>query len=89
MSITGGLVLYVTIWFLCLFLMLPFGHRSQQDAGDVVPGTPAGAPHDPQLKRKAVWATLLATLIFAVIAWVILGDIITRDDMRNFNRPGV
>ena len=61
MSITGGIVLYATLWFLCLFLMLPIGHRSQDDAGDIVPGTHAGAPAEPRLKLKAIWATMLAT----------------------------
>ena len=44
MSITGGLVLYATLWFLVMFLLLPIGHQSQEEAGQVVPGTPVGAP---------------------------------------------
>ena len=89
MSITGGIVLYATLWFLCLFLMLPIGHRSQDDAGDIVPGTHAGAPSEPRLKLKAIWATMLATELFAVLAWVIMADIVTRADVTSFNPLGV
>ena len=87
MSITGGIVLYATLWF--LFLMLPIGHRSQDDAGDIVPGTHAGAPAEPRLKLKAIWATMLATALFAVLAWVIMADIVTRADVTSFNPLGV
>ncbi|MBV0891682.1 DUF1467 family protein [Paracoccus sp. Z118] len=89
MSITSAVVLFATLWFLCLFLMLPIGHRSQEEMGEVVPGTPAGAPHNPRLGRKMIWATLLAAAIFAVVAFVIFADIITRADMTAFNPLGV
>ena len=56
MSITGGLVLYATLWFLVMFLLLPIGHQSQEEAGQVVPGTPVGAPMRPMMGRKALWA---------------------------------
>lgn len=89
MSITGAIVLYATLWFLCLFLMLPIGHRSQDDAGSIVPGTHAGAPADAMLVKKAVWATVLSGAIFAVLAYVILAGIVTRADVTSFNPLGV
>ena len=52
MSITGALVLFATLFFLVLFLLLPWGHRSQEEAGTVVPGTPAGAPDRPMLHMR-------------------------------------
>ena len=68
MSITGGIVLYATLWFLCLFLMLPIGHRSQDDAGDIVPGTHAGAPSGVNWRRKLIWTTAITSAIWAVLA---------------------
>ena len=56
MSITGALVLFATLFFLVLFLLLPWGHRSQEEAGEVVPGTPAGAPDQPMMTKKALIA---------------------------------
>ncbi|MDO5704491.1 MAG: DUF1467 family protein [Paracoccus sp. (in: a-proteobacteria)] len=86
MNLTGGIVLYTILWFLSLFLVLPFGQRSQADAGEVVPGTPAGAPADPRLGRKALLATVLATVIWGIIAWLILGGIVTRADVIALER---
>ena len=86
MTITGGLVLFATLFFLVMFLLLPIGHRSQEETGQVVPGTPAGAPDRPMLGRKAVWAAMIAAAIVGGI-WLFLdAGFITRQDMMNFNR---
>ncbi|MCV2446122.1 DUF1467 family protein [Paracoccus sp. DMF] len=86
MSLTGGIVLYSVLWFLVLFVLLPIGQKSQADVGQVTPGTPAGAPHEPRLKKKLIWATLIAALIWGVIAYVIIGGIITRADLEAWTR---
>ena len=44
MSITGAVVLFAVIWFMVFFIVLPIRFRSQQDEGEIVPGTPASAP---------------------------------------------
>ena len=86
MTITGGLVLFATLFFLVMFLLLPIGHRSQEEAGQVVPGTPVGAPERPLLGRKAIWAAVIAAAIVGGI-WLFLdAGFITRQDMMNFNR---
>ncbi|MFD1883755.1 DUF1467 family protein [Paracoccus pacificus] len=82
MNLTGGIILYAVLWFLALFVILPIGHRSQADAGEIVPGTPAGAPAENRLKRQALIATIVATVIWAVLAWLILGGMFTRDDLN-------
>ncbi|WP_347268631.1 DUF1467 family protein [Paracoccus sp. (in: a-proteobacteria)] len=82
MSPTGGIILYAVIWFLVLFVLLPIGQKSQAEAGHVVPGTPAGAPHEPRLGRKMLWATLITALIWAVIFYIIEWDVITRADLE-------
>ncbi|KGJ11766.1 DUF1467 family protein [Paracoccus versutus] len=86
MSLTGGIVLYAVLWFLVLFVLLPIGQQSQADVGQVTPGTPAGAPHEPKLKKKALWATLIAGLIWGVIAYVIIAGVITRADLEAWTR---
>lgn len=86
MNLTGGIVLYAVLWFLVLFVLLPIGQRSQADAGQVTPGTPAGAPHEPRLQRKALLATLIAAALWGGIAWLILGGVITRADLEAWTR---
>ena len=84
MNLTGGVVLYAVLWFLVLFVLLPIGQQSQADVGEVTPGTPAGAPHEPKLKKKMIWATIIAGVIWGVIAYVILGGVITREDVESW-----
>lgn len=80
MSVTGAIVLYAVIWFLALLVALPIGIRSQEEAGQVVPGTPASAPDDPQIRRKMIWVTVIATLLWgAVCATLIWGGLSVRD----------
>lgn len=82
MSVTGAVVLYATLWFLVLFVVVPIGQKSQAEMGQVVPGTPAGAPHNLHFLRKCVITTVITTILFGIIAWVILADIITRADLE-------
>lgn len=86
MNITGAIVLYAVLWFLTLFVLLPIGQRSQQDAGEILPGTHAGAPHEPQLMRKAIWATLIAALLWGGCYWLIFGAGITREDVQSWDQ---
>ena len=84
MNLTGGIVLYAVLWFLVLFVLLPIGQQSQADVGEVTPGTPAGAPHEPKLKKKAIMATIIAGVLWGIIAYVILGGVITREDIEGW-----
>lgn len=86
MNLTGGIVLFAVLWFLTLFIVILVGQHSQQDAGEIVPGTPAGAPADLQMGRKLIWTTAVATVIWAAIAFVILGGFVTRADIANLDR---
>jgi predicted secreted protein len=67
MTLVSSIAIYFVIWWLCLFVVLPFGVRSQHEANDVTLGTEHGAPHQPFLVRKAIATTILATVIFAVV----------------------
>ena len=65
MSLVSSVAVYFVIWWLCLFIVLPFGVKSQHEMEDVRLGTEQGAPHHPHLLRKAAATTLLAAFIFA------------------------
>jgi predicted secreted protein len=64
-SLVSSVAVYFVIWWLVLFVVLPFGVRSQHEMDDVTLGTEHGAPHEPYLLRKAVTTTILAGVIFA------------------------
>ncbi len=75
MTIAGGLALYFIIWWTVLFVTLPIGVRSQVEDGPVVPGTEPGAPTRPNLKKKALWTTLIAAVLFGIVYMLL--DVIT------------
>jgi len=67
-SLPLSAAIFLTIWFTVLFAVLPFGVRSQHEAGEIVPGTDPGAPVSPRLLAKALWTTLISAAIFAALA---------------------
>lgn len=80
MSITAALVLYAVTWFMTFFIVLPLKLKTQGDMNDVVPGTPKSAPHAENVGRKAWITTAFATLIWAILASVIVSGVISVRD---------
>jgi predicted secreted protein len=86
MSITSALVLYVVLWFLTFLTVIPIRLKTQGDVGEIVPGTMAGSPHEHNLKKKALITTVVAALLWAIIAGIIVTETITVRDLDWFNR---
>jgi predicted secreted protein len=83
-SLTTAIAIYFLIWWVVLFAVLPFGVRSQRESGDVAPGTDPGAPAVPHLKRKLLWTTLVAGLVFALFYLVYSYRLVTIDDLARW-----
>ena len=66
MSLPTSIAIYFLIWWTVLFAVLPWGVHSQEESGTVTRGTDPGAPSLPRLKRKLVWTTLVAGVVFAL-----------------------
>ena len=81
MSSTTAVAIYFIIWWITLFAVLPWGVRSQAEAGDVVPGSDPGAPAIPNLLMKLVWTTVVASIVFAVVALLYVYRVVTIDDL--------
>ena len=79
MGILETIAVYIFIWWITLFLVLPFGVRTQQEEGSVVPGTPESAPARPRLLRIALINTALATAVFIAVCLIIQYKLITAD----------
>ena len=84
MGITSGIVLYAVFWFMTYLVLIPLRLKTQGDLGEVVPGTHAGSPEVHNLKRKAWITTLVAAVLWAVVAGVILTETITVRDLDNW-----
>ncbi len=73
--------IYFIIWWLVLFVVLPFGVRSQHEDGEFVSGTDPGAPTLHGLRTKAVWTTVVATVVFAAFYWAYVSRVVAFDDL--------
>ena len=69
MPIPLAIVVYFTMWWVVLFAVLPFGVKSQHEAGvtNLPSGADAGAPVAPMLLRKALWTTVISAVLFAAL----------------------
>lgn len=88
MSITSGFVLFAIFWFLSLYTILPLFVRSQDEVGEVEPGTPASAPDEPLMKKKLIWTTVAATVLWIIAFIVIDFRLITVDDIARLTGQG-
>lgn len=84
MSITAALILFSVTWFMVLFCVLPVRFESQRDRGNVMPGTPASAPEDAMIGKKAKITTVIAVVIFAALYGIITSGWVTVADMDIF-----
>lgn len=75
-----GLFVFVIIWWLVLFTVLPWGVR-QPEADEIEPGQMSGAPHKPQLLRKLLVTTAIATVLWAGAYYLITSDLISFREM--------
>jgi predicted secreted protein len=64
-TISTAFAIYFVMWWIVLFLTLPFGVRSQHEDGDSTPGTDPGAPVLPLMAKKLIWTTILSAVIYA------------------------
>ncbi len=67
MTLTGAIIIFVIIWWLCFFVVLPIGVRGQYEDDTTVEGTEEGAPVNPMLKKKALWASIGALAITGLV----------------------
>ena len=64
---TSIVAIYVLFWTLSLFLVLPWGVRTSEEAGaECQPGHAESAPHTFSLGRAALYTTALATFLFGL-----------------------
>ncbi len=69
-----AIAIFLTMWWIVLFAILPLGVRSQhEDEEGRLLGTDPGAPIAPKLLMKAGLTTLVSVVLFAAlmayIAW--------------------
>ena len=82
MGITGSIIVYVMIWCIIFFSVLPIGIRSNKEVfKDKIGGVDPGAPKNPKIGKKFLITTLITTIIFLVIYYLVKFDLL---NLREF-----
>ena len=87
MAFTSIIAIYFLFFAFSAFLLLPFGVRTDEEAGTAkVPGQADSAPHRFDLVRHLVKAAIVAALLFALyyVNWTY--GWITPDDLDFYHR---
>jgi predicted secreted protein len=76
MGWTTGIAVYVVIWWVVIFMVLPWGVQSIGD-NDVAKGHASGAPKRPLLLRKMAVTTVVAAILWAGFFLIIESGVIS------------
>ena len=72
MGITGSIIVYVLIWWIIFFSVLPIGIQSNKEKfKEKIDGIDPGAPINPKIGKKFLITTLITSIIFIVIYYLV------------------
>ena len=75
MGLTGSIIIYVIIWWIVFFLLLPVGIRSNNAKfNDKIAGEDPGAPKNPNIGKKFIYTTIITSIIFVGIYYMVIND---------------
>ena len=79
LSITGSIVVYVCLWWIVFFAILPIDVNREKKGN--IEGVDPGAPENPKITKKIIYCTLITSGIFIVIYLLVINEIL---NLRNF-----
>jgi predicted secreted protein len=65
MSVTGLAIIYIIIWWIVLFAILPIDVNRAKTAK--IDGEDSGSPENPKMIKKFLYCTGISTVIFSLI----------------------
>ena len=72
MGITGSIIIYVMIWWIVFFSVLPIGIQSNNEIfKDTIEGSDPGAPKNPKIAKKFLITTIITSILFIVIYYLV------------------
>ncbi|MEP3197689.1 MAG: DUF1467 family protein [Lentilitoribacter sp.] len=80
MGIGTYLAIYFIMWWISLFLVLPFSGKSQAEAGEVVLGTTKSAPANLNVLRVVIMNSIVTSVFFVCFYLLVEVFGITFDD---------
>ncbi len=77
MGITGSIIIYVLIWWIIFFSVLPVGIQSNKEKfREKIEGTDPGAPNNPKIVKKFLITTIITSIFFIVIYYLVEFDLL-------------
>ena len=77
MGITGSIIVYVLIWWIIFFSVLPVGIQSNKETfKEKIDGIDPGAPKNPKIAKKFLITTIITSLVFMVIYYLVRADLL-------------
>jgi predicted secreted protein len=71
-GITGSIIVYVLIWWIIFFSVLPVGIQSNKEKfQERLDGIDPGAPINPKIGKKFLITTIITSIIFIVIYYLV------------------
>ena len=82
MGITGSIIIYVMIWWIVFFSVLPIGIQSNNEIfKDTIEGSDPGAPKNPKIAKKFLITTIITSIVFIMIYYSVNNGFF---NLRNF-----
>jgi predicted secreted protein len=76
-GITGSIIIYVLIWWIIFFSVLPLGIQSNKERFKArLEGIDPGAPINPRIGKKFMITTIITSIIFIVIYYLVKFDLL-------------
>ena len=72
MSITGSLIIFVLIWWIIFFSLLPIDVDRKHK--ELVEGVDKGSPENPNIIKKIIYTTIITSIIFIGIFMLVKYD---------------
>jgi predicted secreted protein len=72
MSITGSLIIFVLIWWIIFFSLLPIDVDRKHK--EMVEGVDKGSPENPRIIKKIIYTTIITSIIFIGIFMLVKYD---------------
>jgi predicted secreted protein len=65
MSVTGLAIIYIIIWWIVFFAILPVDVERNKSV--IIEGEDPGSPENPKMLKKFIYCTVITTILFIVI----------------------
>lgn len=78
MDFVSGTVVFILLWWWVFLMSLPFGIKTPNV---IETGHATSAPEKPMLQRKVLVSTIIASILFSLVFWIIDSGLVSLSDL--------